>query len=450
MPEIYKLGDAHRPALPPGRYELRVDWKVDIDGEPAVENIEKTEFRIASERFWLNPSEIESVYPPDGSAGYYGDDLPHAVLSRDTLPWERSAKAGSDEPWLALLLLGEQEAAQCPLKTTTLKAYRDTLAAYPQTVILDLEPGQENESVQVIEIPHDVPQGVLPQLRELSTLCHTRVVESAGSAAAASALVVSKRLPSPGRNTVHLVMLEHRFTGEDFPLPTNGSKCLLISLVSWTFTSQDATDVSNDDQSRAAPFGQLGADWLQLPVTDASTNYEKAGFVPLRHRFRSGEAGASWYAGPLNCGVPIFSIEQAAEIVKLPAESADDLLWYDETLGMLNITYAAAWELGRLLAMQNRSIFALLHHWRRQQIHCHQAAHAAKEGACCHLPQIQCACAEPAAEAPSELKQWLNGLRRLEGIRIGTCCPMNGFCPRSRYVFWNSIKITSTRCSTGF
>jgi hypothetical protein len=104
-------------------------------------------------------------------------------------------------------------------------------------------------------------------------------------------------------------------------------------------------------------------------------------------------------------------------LVKLPAGCADDLLWFDEDLGMLNATYAAAWELGRMLALQNRKIFALLHHWRRQKIHCHQVSEAAKhEAACCHLPQIQCACAEPAPKAPPDLVDWMNGLRRLQGI----------------------------------
>jgi len=44
------------------------------------------------------------------------------------------------------------------------------------------------------------------------------------------------------------------------------------------------------------------------------------------------------------------------------------LLLFDEDTGMLNVTYAAAWELGRLLAMQNRRIFKLLYNWRRTQV----------------------------------------------------------------------------------
>jgi hypothetical protein len=440
MTAIYKLSNAHRPALATGAYELAVSWKVEIDGYAGkVESTESVQFSVASERFALNPSEIESVYPPEGSTGDYSLDLPHVALNRDTLPWERSAKAGSDAPWLALLLLTQDEAAQSPLKTMTLKTFKDTLAAYSPAVAVELEPGQEKESVNVIELPRDVPGGVLPQLRELSVLCHNRVAEEAGKVVNAAAVVTGKRLPSAGRNTVHLVMLENRFTGEDFPLPANASSCALISLMSWSFTSQSGPVKPEEQKSLDAPLKQLGVGWLELNTVNATaSNYQKAGFVPLPHWFRSGESGASWYGGPLRGGVPILQAQDAAQLVKLPAPSADSLLWYDEHLGMLNITYAAAWELGRLLAMQNRSMFSLLYKWRRQQIHCHQAAsEAAHDAECSHLPQIQCACAQAAAKPPRELTEWLAGLRRLQGI------PTRYLLPDERLLPPDSIRFVS-------
>lgn len=419
MAEVYKLSDHHRPSLPPGPYQLNVAWKIEIDGHAGnIEATESVKFQVASERFWLNPSEIDSVYPPEGSIGDYAKDFPHIALSRDTLPWEHSAMVGTDAPWLALLLISQDEAAQCPLKTISLKTYKETLAAYSPQVVVDLEPGQENEPVTVIELPRDVPNGVLPQVVHLKLLCHARVTESEGKPANSVAVVVSNRLPSPGRNTLHLVALENRFTNPNFPVSGGTSGCLLISLKSWSFTSQAASNDAQATKSIDAAFSQLETGWLQLtPAKREPTSYESAGFVPLPHRFRSGESGASWYAGPLTCGVPVFRNQDAPELVKLPAQSADDLLWFDEELGMLNVTYAAAWELGRLLAVQNRSIFSLLSQWRRQQIHCHRIAKEGEsESACCHLPQLQCACAEPAPKPPPALTEWLDRLRQLQGI----------------------------------
>jgi hypothetical protein len=417
MADDFKLSDAHRPSLKAGPYELQVSWEVEIDGEPSPgECKENVKFHVAGERFWLNPPEIDSVYPPEGSTGDYSNDLPHIALSRDTLPWERTAKAGSHEPWLALLLFSQDDASGYELTTMALKDYKTALAAYSPGGVVDLDAGQENNSVTVLKLRRNLPTQVLPLLGELSVLCHARVTEEEGKPPNSVAVVVSKRLPSPGRNTAHLVMLENRFTQNFFPWPANAAECLLISLKSWSFTSQSATDAKSAD----AALSQLekGKGWLKLtPTNRTATNYESAGFVPLPHRFRSGESGASWYAGPLTCGVPILKNKDAAELVQLPAQCADDLLWFDKELGMLNVTYAAAWELGRLLAMQNRSIFSLLHKWRSQQVHRHQASSEAATGAaCCHIPQVQCACAQSAPEAPPELKNWLRGLRRLQGI----------------------------------
>ena len=451
MAKVYKLSDARRPSLESGDYELEVSWNVKIDGEPEqlagrprreserMEGTETFKFNVDGERFWLNPNEIDSVYPPEASTGDYSDDLPHIAFSRDTLLWERTAKADSAkrEPWLALLLFHQDEADKCPLKTITLQEYQTRLAAdSPPVPVKDLA-GQEKNSVTVIDIPSDLASAVLPTLSELPVLCHARVTEDdAGNAVkevSSVAVVVSKRLPSTGRNTAHLVTLEDRFTGDSFP--TNANGCLLISLKSWTFTSQPATA-----EGANATLSQLKPGWLKLSRTNGTaTNYEKAGFVPLPHRFRNGECGASWYAGPLTCGVPILKDNHdPAKLVKLPAQSADDLLWFDEDLGMLNVTYAAAWELGRLLAMHNRSMFALLHKWRSQQVHCHQASCEAATGAdCCHVPQVQGAAVKTAPKAPPELKNWLDSLRRLEGIPYRYLLPDERLLPPDsvRFVF---------------
>src|SRR5262249_9657106 len=151
-----------------------------------------------------DPSGIPGVYPPDGSRGAYALCVPHILLARDTLPWERRAKSGVDAPWLALLLLNQTESAAHPIQTTTLAAYR-------KEVRLNLEPGQEDSDlVQVIDVPASLLHSALPTLEELPKLCHTRVVQNAKETVT-NAVVVGKRLPSPGRNTAHLVSLENRY-----------------------------------------------------------------------------------------------------------------------------------------------------------------------------------------------------------------------------------------------
>ncbi len=411
MSEEYEFHDAHRPALSPGSYTVSVSWNVLVDGDRKDGAVETTGFNVAGERFALQPSDVQSFYPPEGSRGVYGASLPWIVLTRDTLPWERSAKSGTDVPWLALLLLKEEQAAASQPRTITLSEY---ISKVPFT----FEPGQAgSDGVQVIDVPAQLLHAVLPSMRELPLLCHARVARN-GAESNNYGVVVSKQLPAHGRNTVHLVALENRYPDlEDRYLGSGFASqppCVLLSLKSWSFICDGTDDHQQDDQPESLDklFERLNVSWLQLPGA-LPDSYPGLGFVPLQHRFRTGESAASWYAGPLS---PARMTHIDAGLVKLPAQSADELVWYDQDLGMLNVTYAAAWELGRLLTMQNRRVFSLLFNWRRQQIQCAHAAAAAASGSpCCDVPQIQCACSV-APDPPHELIAWVDGLRKLQGI----------------------------------
>jgi hypothetical protein len=68
---------------------------------------------------------------------------------------------------------------------------------------------------------------------------------------------------------------------------------------------------------------------------------------------RQGEKTVSWYRGPL---VPLN--HDKPKQIQDPVSCADELLRYDPNTGLFDVTYAAAWQLGRLLALQNQS-FAL-------------------------------------------------------------------------------------------
>jgi hypothetical protein len=68
---------------------------------------------------------------------------------------------------------------------------------------------------------------------------------------------------------------------------------------------------------------------------------------------RQGEQTVSWFRGPL---APLNY--QKPTQVEEPVACADQLLRYDPDTGLFDVTFASAWQLGRLLALQNKS-FAL-------------------------------------------------------------------------------------------
>src|SRR5215510_14610845 len=109
----------HQPALLDGEYVLDVKQQVQVDDKyvwtkdpdpwkaaPSAQ----LNFSVNGPRFSLDPDLIQSQSRPPKSMGEYYNVLPHIILNRTTLPWERtidnSSPATTDKPlsWMALLL----------------------------------------------------------------------------------------------------------------------------------------------------------------------------------------------------------------------------------------------------------------------------------------------------------------------------------------------------------
>lgn len=345
----YVFLDAHEPQLEAGEYRLHA--ALDIDADPAKKPSGEVaiKFWVGAERYSIGPAQVHSVYPPPGSEGAYGSCLPHIALTRDTLPWERNADT-QKTPWLALIVLHEEEAKRCPIQSQSLGDYRKEMW-FDQP----LEPGEaDNDPLQVIHLDWGLAYRLIPVPQEIKALCHVRATIDANRAIQSSvAVVASKRAPGPGRNTVHLVSMENRYPD----IPRIYDSFPLVSLMSWSFHCKRG-DAGSED-ALAKLFSGLDASWLRLPPAksrESAEPYLARGRVPLSHRSRGGEAAVSWYAGPL---IPP-SGDAKQSLVGLPAASADELLWYHEQTGMLDVSYAAGWELGRLLALEHRTVAAAL------------------------------------------------------------------------------------------
>jgi hypothetical protein len=102
------------------------------------------------------------------------------------------------------------------------------------------------------------------------------------------------------------------------------------------------------------------------PVNDPrADDYLAMGYVPLPHGLREGSKTVSWYHGPL---LPWDN----ADSVDLPAGAADKLVRFSSATGLFDVSYAAAWELGRLLTLQSKQVSTSLYQWKRtraRQLH---------------------------------------------------------------------------------
>jgi len=207
----------HRPLLKAGDYTLTLRQTIyDIDTASVGR------FSVQGERYGLAQADIHAVYPPPGADGPWESILPHVVLERSTLPWERSPSGDSEEDalspsWLALLLFFEDE--PFALTTTTVGALptdANALTASPRWSPLPQEVATDlNQPVTLIDVSLGQLQAQLPSYDELALNAHARQIVFADPTrpAVELAVVVASRLPKPSqRCTAHLVSLERRYT----------------------------------------------------------------------------------------------------------------------------------------------------------------------------------------------------------------------------------------------
>ena len=109
---------------------------------------------------------------------------------------------------------------------------------------------------------------------------------------------------------------------------------------------------------------QLGFGVFQIDpaeTAEAVSTALEGGYVPLNHGLRTGETTVSWFRGPLS------PIDRARSGPTLPVSSPDQALIFDPTTGMFDASLAAAWTIGRLIALQDQSFATSLYAWKRGQ-----------------------------------------------------------------------------------
>lgn len=320
-----RLYDAVEPALTAGVYRLSSSVEVSQAGNagnqfaPAAPD--RTHLEIGGPRFRLNSAEIAAVHPAGGATGAFGDRLPHVVIGRHTLPWERRTPGGA--PWLALLVAktpGEATLVTGPLQATAGQAV--------YTMLNRVEPTDPQEPVTVARFTDvTVLRKLLPSQNDVALLAHVRQVNLADTALNLGdddgwfSVVAANRLPltAAGTNTPYTALLVSLEGRDDlWNLPATGAAPPLLVVHSWAFTSGEG-----------GTFEALAADLdvAAFPTAPATLAYTD----------RTGNTAPANYRGPLAAGPP--------------AEP--------------DISNAAAYELGRLLGTADGRFTREIVGWHR-------------------------------------------------------------------------------------
>ncbi|WP_438000738.1 hypothetical protein WMF26_13860 [Sorangium sp. So ce185] len=424
----------HQPALESGTYKVEIQQILEAAGKiPGQVFPKRLIFAVLGERFGpLGPEDIVAMFPPPGSVGEHANVLPHITLSRSTLPWERlPGLVDENRSWMALLLFrasdfADQGVEEPRVQTLTLGELVKTpatTARFPEEMALE-EGQQASDEVTVIDVQWKTLQHLLPTAAELALLAHAHQRKDGNEVPEGDldATVVCNRLPEPnGTSTVHLVSLEKCYPNGVFHAQGAGPDewIRLVSLASWTFDSVDPEQSFSEllkglDRAPAelrAPLPEA------LPPASPAAPYLEQGYLPLPHRMRRGSKSVSFYRGPFAPGI-------GAEEVKLPAECADELVRYDPDTGMFDVSYAAAWELGRLRTLANTRVALDLLRWTRESA---QQRHAMRQRAARRLPLRQTR-SEP-VEMPEAVAEWLADLEHLVGLPFSYLVPDERLLP---------------------
>ncbi|MGY3090534.1 hypothetical protein ACVWYF_003589 [Hymenobacter sp. UYAg731] len=473
--------DSHQPALTAGYYKVEATQRFMVDNQLLALPPDTLHFSVQGEQFTLNPSQIDSVFPPMSALGDFSTILPNIILKRSTFPWERKTNENDAtvKPWLALLLLTEDEVAD----TSKVRKINAVKATWETTPFAPVESTNETDiAVRGLLVEASFLASILPGYEELGYLAHVRGQEKDEKAS-----VVGSRMPvKDKKNIVHLVSLEDMYSKKgDFIGRLKDGFHGLASLYSWEFFCNDhfivtpevlaiyvsAGGVSTALASALSKIAGLEffnkADFLKLigiPVSDeeqaslfkvfeiahltsllkhlnrspASLRLPDAddlsleGYSKLPYVLKTGDRINAVYRGPL---VPNPVVGTASAAVQVPALGGDELFQFLAYAGdkWVDASYASAWELGRILALSDKNFSTALFRWKRE---CYQF----KKTSVGNRPNSHLILKSSASqwpELPVFVRLWLTDLVLLKGV------PFNYLVPTEAYLPFESLRFFS-------
>jgi len=375
------------------------------------------QFAVTGPRFTLDPDIISSVYPPENASGEYQNVFAHVCFTRDTLPWERTTDQflaapmlEDTPPWLAVLLLAQADPASefqqvklIDLLSPKYKTKEGEQGKLPDKYFFPEFPGEEHNDLEfgekwsdpclVVDLPVELFNTIAPSIDDLRWLGHVREIQpttrqstryvrklrniSTPLTPPRLSTVITNRLPAEGSESQACLVSVERW-GPYLPqndgtpsgnIPEGTEKVRMVLLRRWRFYAVKLDQTFSQYLLNLNQTGwQVPGAFLSAPTDGSTSEADKAinnafemGLIPLNHHTRQGDQTVSWCRGPF---VP-FNISGSIDI---PVPGPDSVTSYNPDTGMFNVTYAAAWQLGRLLALQNSNFAETLYNWKRENV----------------------------------------------------------------------------------
>ncbi|KAF9768840.1 hypothetical protein IL306_013800 [Fusarium sp. DS 682] len=395
--------------------------------ENDIKLVSKQIFYVDAPQFSLPEDSVYSTYPPPGYSDDHRI-LPHVVLSDPHLPWERRGSPKDDKktpkdernkvPWLILLTFTEDELKLKPDALGTGNTFKQTSTLSVKTTVGDVQnlttkgnvvspvseilnivkdDKEETEKIrkaqgEFIFIKPDLFKSVFstfdddnkrqvpasPDTNKFKYLSHVRNINTTGMAVAGtedvgvfSVVVGSRSGPltntAPVNVSVHLLSIEGVEDMSSFP--ADDKLVALCSLHSWNYTVMPPGMLNVFEA-----FTSLGEtlDVLRPPEeiikSIAKPNDELSkrlagrlmdGYSMVKYYPQTGEQTVALFRGPFT---PSFGLPN--EYLNTCSNSGQNLQILDREVGIMDVSYSIAWQVGRTMALGDPNFCGALSRFR--------------------------------------------------------------------------------------
>lgn len=362
-----RFADEDLPEIRSGFYQVEIELDTGITEDGSRKKSRETIRLAASEkRFSMDPGEVYSVHPAAGSEGEFSRCLPHIVFNRGTLPWEFGCRDGS--PGLALFVCTENEGVlKRTMKVSDVCCTEDVGVFVSENLKLqagDAESG--DETCDAVDIPLELYRKLCTDSEERKLLTHVRQVKLDDKVTdplikdGTFSCLVSNRCPKEpeheGEKTAHKAYVVSLREYEGIAIPEHAKSVRLICLYMWEFTAAREPYDFRAAVKKLVP-GVLIKEVDTKGKPEELVNILKRGYCPVNHDLRDGSKTVSWYRGPW--------IPYGEKLMKPRYRIfSDEFCFYDPECGMMDASYACAWQLGRMVSINNLSVCRDLVSWR--------------------------------------------------------------------------------------
>ncbi|KAM3513556.1 hypothetical protein MY11210_002843 [Beauveria gryllotalpidicola] len=427
-PDYVQLYSRFVPSLQAAEYKVSITQKVSVPAtsETLPLNSEQKITVSLPARFGLTTGSVHSVYPHLGQTET-ANVLPHIVLTDTQLPWERATGSSSASPWLAVLVFEvdelrlptsalsgdqaifhadspvEQNPASWSIRLSLEDLFNTDSTATPIDKDDQTDPVDVSSIADFILLKNKLFISIFtsrdshgkaktgqthPYAGGFQYLAHVKNINTLGMATAGIeadqglySVVISARtgpvdLTQPTRMVAHLVSIEG-VEKMDFPLDESKYDYVaLCSLYSWNYQCKPSSpaDLIGCLETIGGGISPLRASEKHIRglvnARDATSRRSgdrmSSGFTMTRYCVQTGDETVAFTRGPC---IPVPNDTTEYQYLKRMADFPTDLQVLDQEVGIMDVSYSTAWQLGKSLALADRPFATALARIRAATYH---------------------------------------------------------------------------------